>query len=116
MNEHLAAFKKLSTTLQAEIQSRPTKTLLKDSTDKIRTKYANIGRLWNLEDPNPLDRAPNSFDGRVTWKGLLGEVENQGGCGSCWAFASTTSLAQRFNIQSRGIDECKFISNQAYSM
>ena len=103
MDEHLAAFKKLSTTLQAEIQSRPTKTLLKDSTDKVRTKYENIGRLWNLEDPNPFDRAPKSFDGRVTWKGLLGEVENQGGCGSCWAFASTTSLAQRFNIQSRGL-------------
>ena len=103
MDEHLAVFRKLSSTLQAEIHSRPTKTLLKDSNDKIRATYANIGRIWNLKDPNPSARAPKSFDGRVTWKGLLGEVENQGGCGSCWAFASTTSLAQRFNIQSRGM-------------
>ena len=103
MDKHLAAFKKLSSTLQAKIQSRPTKTILKDSTDKTKTSYASIGKLWNIEDPNPMARSPKSFDGRVNWKGLLGEVEDQGGCGSCWAFASTTILAQRFNIQSRGL-------------
>jgi len=103
MDEHLAAFKKLSSTLQAKIQSRPTKTLLADSTVKTRASYAKVGKLWNLEDPNPAARNPTSFDGRVTWKGLLGDVEDQGGCGSCWAFASTTVLAQRFNIQSRGL-------------
>jgi hypothetical protein len=101
--KNLAAFKKLSETLQAKIQSRPTKTILKESTSKTREDYMEIGKLFNEENPNPSARAPESFDGRVVWKSLLGDVEDQGGCGSCWAFASTTSLAQRFNIQSRGL-------------
>jgi len=101
--ENLAAFKKLSVTLQAKIQSRPTKTILKESTSKTIEDYKAIGKLFNEQDPNPAARAPEAFDGRVVWKSLLGEVEDQGGCGSCWAFASTTSLAQRFNIQSRGL-------------
>mgnify|MGYP000745267471 CR=1 FL=1 len=103
MDEHLAAFKKLSSTLQAKIQSRPTKTLLADSTEKTRASYAKIGKLWNFEDPDPAAKTPESFDGRIAWKGMLGKVEDQGGCGSCWAFASTATLAQRFNIQSRGL-------------
>ena len=103
MEEKLAAFKKLSSTLQAKIQSRPTKTLLVDSTAKTRATYKKTGQVWNYEESDPKLRAPSSFDGRVTWKGLLGKIENQGGCGSCWAFASTTMLAQRFNIQSRGL-------------
>ncbi len=76
MDEHLAAFKKLSSALQAKIQSRPTETLLTDSTVKTRASYAEISKLWNLEDPNPAARSPTSFDGRVTWKGLLGDVED----------------------------------------
>ena len=103
MDEHLTAFKELSSTLQAKIQARPTKTLLADSTKKTRASYEKTGKLWNLEDPDPASRTPDSFDGRVSWKGLLGKVEDQGGCGSCWAFASTAMLAQRFNIQSRGL-------------
>lgn len=103
MNDQLTAFKKLSSSLQAKITSRPTKTLLADSSKEIKTSYINVNRLWNFEEPDPVNRVPESFDGRVTWEGLLGKVKNQGGCGSCWAFASTTMLAQRFNIQSRGL-------------
>ena len=47
---------------------------------------------WNFEEPDPKLRAPASFDGRITWKGLLGKVENQGGCGSCWAFSGVGAL------------------------
>lgn len=103
MEEHLTAFRKLSSTLQAKIQSRPTKTFLVDSSKATKTSYAKTGKLFNLEDPNPAFRVPESFDGRIVWNGLLGKIENQGGCGSCWAFASTAMLAQRFNIQSRGL-------------
>ncbi len=94
---------KLSASLQSQIQARPTKTLLIDSTSKTKSDYKKTGQIWNFEEPDPKLRAPASFDGRITWKGSLGKVENQGGCGSCWAFASTTMLAQRFNIQSRGL-------------
>ena len=101
--EDLAAFKELSADLQAKIKARPTNTFLKDSTSQTLVNYQRLGKLFNLEDPDPKRRAPESFDGRISWKGLLGPIEDQGGCGSCWAFASTAALAQRFNIQSRGL-------------
>jgi len=46
---------------------------------------------------------PVEFDGRKVWKGLLAKVIDQGSCGSCWAFASTQCLQDRFRIQSRGV-------------
>lgn len=92
-------FMNLSDTLQAKIKSRPTKTYLVDSSKEIQEQFEKTSKIWNI----PNKAVPEQFDGRVTWKGLLGKVQNQGSCGSCWAFASTTMLAQRFNIQSRGL-------------
>lgn len=45
---------------------------------------------------------PRQFDGVKYWKGLLTKPKNQGSCGSCFAFAATSTLADRFNIQSKG--------------
>jgi hypothetical protein len=45
---------------------------------------------------------PKTFEGKKQWKGLLTPVLNQGECGSCWAYATTACLADRFNIQSEG--------------
>ena len=43
-----------------------------------------------------------NFDGRNVWKNLITPPLNQGNCGSCWAFAATSTLADRFSIQSQG--------------
>jgi len=45
---------------------------------------------------------PPSFDAREQWPGCIGQIRDQEGCGSCWAFAATESLADRFCIASGG--------------
>ena len=47
-------------------------------------------------------KVPDSFDGREVWKNFLAPVRNQGNCGACWAFASTTVLQTRLAIATNG--------------
>lgn len=45
---------------------------------------------------------PKEFDSRAAWPGCIGAVRDQGPCESCWAFAATEVLADRFCIASKG--------------
>ena len=49
-----------------------------------------------------LDTTPASFNGPVVWGDWITPPLDQGRCGSCWAFASAGTLADRFNILTRG--------------
>jgi len=41
---------------------------------------------------------PINFDGRKQWPNCIHGILDQGDCGSCWSFASTESLSDRFCI------------------
>jgi hypothetical protein len=45
---------------------------------------------------------PSSFDVRTKYPGCTHPVLDQGDCGSCWAFASTETLSDRFCVASNG--------------
>lgn len=88
----------LSEKLQTYIENRPTQTILRGESVKLDDEYIRVTEIANLH----FEKLPDNFDGRKQWKDLLSPVLNQGKCGSCWAFASTSMLADRFNIQSKG--------------
>lgn len=89
------------------MNEHPTNTILRGDSASAQKKYSklipapqqNIYKIVTLKDDF---QVPDSFDGRVIWKEFLSDVVDQLECGSCWAFAAVTSLADRFNIHSKG--------------
>ena len=98
-----ANIQKLDARVQKMIRDHPTNTIL-SSTDNAADEKINAYRKIEKKAPFKL---PKQFDGRKVWKNALTPVMNQGNCGSCWAFACTSVLSNRFNIQSRGLMQLK---------
>jgi hypothetical protein len=92
----------LSANVQAKIKARPTYTFLRNqASQEDKNKHDEL--IKSADAPDPRIKVPNEFDGRIIWKDLITSPQNQGGCGSCWSFSSTSCLADRFNIQSMGL-------------
>jgi hypothetical protein len=95
----------LSTALQATINSRPTNTDIRSQKPESDSGYIKLLKSSEIMDLNI--KIPDNFDGRKVWGNLLSTPENQGTCGSCWSFASVSTLGDKFNIQSMGLMDIK---------
>ena len=88
----------LSAKLKEKIKSLPTNTIIGSKDGTITEQY----NIYKKIIDKPSFNLPSSFDGVKIWGNKLTKVFKQGNCGSCWAFASNSTLADRFNIQSLG--------------
>jgi len=69
-----------------------------DATEHLETRtHAGLGSAYYTQLP------PN-FDARSRWPNCpsIGEVRDQGSCGSCWAISSSSVMTDRACIESNG--------------
>jgi cathepsin B len=75
-------------------------TILKSDTKFFKNRFEYIHNSDKIFKKNI--KIPENFDGRIIWKKYLTPISDQDKCGSCWAIAAVNTLADRFNIQSKG--------------
>ncbi|KAK3924559.1 Cathepsin B [Frankliniella fusca] len=71
---------------------------------------SNKNRLPELEQPHDglvgsaALELPENFDAREQWPNCptIGEIRDQGSCGSCWAFAAVEAMSDRTCVASKG--------------
>ena len=92
----------LSQELLTQIENKPLNTYLRNYNEKTKTNHTTLLK----SAPSKLKKlhitVPDTFDGTVVWKNFLIPPKNQGSCGSCWAYATTSCLSDKFNIKSNG--------------
>ena len=85
------------TQIKEKIERNPLNTILKSEEDKDFKE-----KLFCNYIPENFENIPDNFSGKEVWKDFLSPIKNQKKCGSCWAFATTSVLSDKFNIESKG--------------
>jgi hypothetical protein len=85
--------------IQKKVMANPLNTTLRNESVEDEKQFEKLEKTVRKKDI-PI---PEEFNGPEVWKDLLSPVKNQGRCQSCYAFATTSTLADRFNIQSKGL-------------
>ena len=80
--------------LSPKILKRPLLTKLRNYSEQTATQFKEA----MISIPDYSGSIPDTWDGRDKWKKYLSPVVNQGNCGSCWAFASCSTLSDRYAI------------------
>lgn len=71
------------------------------SVDKIMGLMGTtITAPGNFPAPALVEGVPDSFDSRTEWGDCIHAIRDQAQCGSCWAFAASETLSDRFCIAS----------------
>jgi len=84
--------------LEAIIAARPLNTVTREQSPTAEKGYLSLP----LKTVSPPLDIPQNFKGQDVWAGLINVPLNQGSCGSCWAFATTGTLGDRWSILTNG--------------
>ncbi|XP_071511468.1 uncharacterized peptidase C1-like protein F26E4.3 [Diadema antillarum] len=76
---------------------------------------AAFASMINVEFDGESGALPKSFDARDRWGGLIGEVMDQGNCGSSWAISTTSVASDRLAIQSEGRERIRLSAQHLLS-
>lgn len=95
---------KVMADLSKKVQAIPLLTLpMTPENEKVVDIPAGQKDFLCVMDYTAIDKniVPPEFNGMIVWHDLLSPTQDQAECGACWAFASSTCLADRFNIIAR---------------
>lgn len=101
--ENVAELKNIASYEVYDYEEHPFKDLsMYELKQKLGLRGMPFHELTSLPQGQANDDIPENFDSRVTFKKCIHEIRDQKSCGSCWAFAVSEFISDRFCIATDG--------------